>query len=155
MPGFLVFHLKRERKHQHESQTHPGSKDHQESVPSSLEQQRHLVVPLHRAPTGLHQVACPSQPPHERFIARPRSPGFPPLRGGPLRSLGRPATYNPSHTATMHGLQEIIYANREVARKHKARALRKRAERAQQVIAECIVSSRGISFTTSKCRSKP
>ena len=53
----------------------------------------------------------------------------------------------------MHGLQEIIYANREVARKHKARALRKLAERAQQVIAERIASSRGIPFTTSKCRS--
>ena len=44
----------------------------------------------------------------------------------------------------MHGLQEIIYANKEVARKHKARALRKRAERAQQVIAERIATSRGI-----------
>lgn len=53
-------------------------------------------------------------------------------------------TYHPTDTTTMHGLQEIIYANREVARKHKARALRKRAERAQQVIAERIASSRGL-----------
>jgi hypothetical protein len=53
----------------------------------------------------------------------------------------------------MHGLQEIIYANKEVARKHKARALRKRAERAQQVIAERIARSRGIPFTPSKCSS--
>ena len=52
----------------------------------------------------------------------------------------------------MHGLQEIIYANREVARKHKARALRKRAERAQEIIASRIATSRGIPFTTTTCR---
>jgi len=44
----------------------------------------------------------------------------------------------------MHGLQEIIYANREVARKHKARALRKRAERAQEIIAIRLARSRGV-----------
>ena len=44
----------------------------------------------------------------------------------------------------MHGLQEIIYANKEVARKHKARALRKRAQHAHQVIANHIAASRGI-----------
>ena len=49
----------------------------------------------------------------------------------------------------MHGLQEIIYANKEVARKHKARALRKRAERAQNVIAERIARSKGIPFKPS------
>lgn len=42
----------------------------------------------------------------------------------------------------MHGLQEIIYANREVARKHKARALRKRAGKAPRIIAERIALSR-------------
>jgi hypothetical protein len=52
----------------------------------------------------------------------------------------------------MHGLQEIIYANSEVARKHKARALRKRAERAQEIIATRIATSRGIAFTTATCR---
>jgi hypothetical protein len=55
----------------------------------------------------------------------------------------------------MHGLQEIIYANREIARKHKARALRKRSECAQQVIAERIASSRGIPFKTVKLRTAP
>lgn len=55
----------------------------------------------------------------------------------------------------MHGLQEIIYANREAARKARARALRKRAEGAQQVIAERIARSRGISLNTSTCRSNP
>ena len=53
----------------------------------------------------------------------------------------------------MHGLQEIVFANKEAARKHKARGLRKRAERAQQVIAERIAYIRGIPFTNSKSRS--
>jgi hypothetical protein len=53
----------------------------------------------------------------------------------------------------MHGLQEIIYANNEVARKHKARALRKRAERAQEIIASRLARSRGvIPLTVSNCR---
>jgi hypothetical protein len=55
----------------------------------------------------------------------------------------------------MHGLQEIIYANRDAARKARARALRKRAENAQQVIAERIARSRGIPFKTSICRTNP
>lgn len=55
----------------------------------------------------------------------------------------------------MHGLQEIIHANREVARKHKARALRKRAERAQEIIANRIATSRGIPFAKSIRRSNP
>lgn len=55
----------------------------------------------------------------------------------------------------MHGLQEIIHANREIARKRKARALRKRAERARQVIAGRIALSRGIPFKTSAFRSNP
>ena len=55
----------------------------------------------------------------------------------------------------MHGLQEIIYANREAARKARARALRKRSEDAQRVIAERISRSRGVPVTksTTACRS--
>ena len=55
----------------------------------------------------------------------------------------------------MHGLQEIIYVNRDAARKARARALRKRAEDAQQVIAERIAASRGIPVTSTDCRSNP
>jgi hypothetical protein len=55
----------------------------------------------------------------------------------------------------MHGLQEIIYVNKEAARKHKARALRKRAERAQQVIADRIACSRGIRSAKFKSESNP
>jgi hypothetical protein len=56
----------------------------------------------------------------------------------------------------MHGLQEIIYANRQVARKQKARALRKRAEQAQEIIASRLARSRGItSFEVSNCGAKP
>jgi hypothetical protein len=44
----------------------------------------------------------------------------------------------------MHGLQEIIYADINAARKARARALTKRAEAAQRVIAEKLAISRGI-----------
>lgn len=50
----------------------------------------------------------------------------------------------------MHGLQEIVFANNEAARNHKARGLRKRAERAQQIISARIALIRGIPFTNSK-----
>jgi hypothetical protein len=55
----------------------------------------------------------------------------------------------------MHGLQEIIYANRQVARKHKARALRKRLESAQEVIASRLARSRGIPLKASSRTSNP
>jgi uncharacterized membrane protein len=44
----------------------------------------------------------------------------------------------------MHGLQEIIYANKTAAQKAKARAHVKRNETAQRVIAERLAQTRGI-----------
>jgi hypothetical protein len=44
----------------------------------------------------------------------------------------------------MHSLQAIIYQDIAHARRAKARALRKRQESAQQIIAEKIARSRGI-----------
>lgn len=44
----------------------------------------------------------------------------------------------------MHSIQEIRYVNLNAARKAKARALTKRAEQAQRIIAERIAVSRGI-----------
>jgi hypothetical protein len=44
----------------------------------------------------------------------------------------------------MHGLQEIIYANKTAAQKAKARAHRKRNESAQRVLVERLALSKGI-----------